>query len=159
MIGRGSEIIIPNSICKIFWLNAFNGGPTVYCISIFIIVWWIVFLSDSINQHKKIVWCARRQTDDAEKTKGIVTTCGGFSHLWPLEVDRGPRGPRYSLYWRLSQHQSWSSQHPQRGHHTPSTPLSSYSESFYLLWCPQHVIWLIKAQNTAQNVKMTQQND
>lgn len=97
MIGRGSEIIIPNSICKIFWLNAFNGGPTVYCISIFIIVWWIVFLSDSINQHKKIVWCARRQTDDAEKTKGIVTTCGGFSHLWPLEVDRGPRGPRYSV--------------------------------------------------------------
>lgn len=88
MIGRGSEIIIPNSICKIFWLNAFNGGPTVYRISIFIIVWWIVFLSDSINQHKKIIWCARRQTDDA---------CGGFSHLWPLEVDRGPRGPLYSV--------------------------------------------------------------
>lgn len=73
------------------------GGPTAYRISIFIIVWWIVFLSDSINQHKKIVWCARWQTDDAEKTKGIVTTCGGFSHLWPLEVDRGPWGPRYSV--------------------------------------------------------------
>lgn len=96
MIGWGSEIIIPNSICKIFWLNAFNGGSTAYRISIFIIVWWIVFLSDSINQHKKIVWRARRQTDDAEKTKGIVTTCG-FSHLWPLEVDRSPRGPRYSV--------------------------------------------------------------
>lgn len=73
------------------------GGPTAYRVSIFIIVWWIVFLSDSINQHKKIVWRARRQTDDAEKTKGIVTTCGGFSHLWPLEVDRGPWGPRYSV--------------------------------------------------------------
>lgn len=97
MIGRGSEIIIPNSICKIFWLNAFNGGPTAYRISIFIIVWWIVFLSDSINQHKKIIWRARRQTDDAEKTKGIVTTCDWFSHLWPLEVDWAPRGPCYSV--------------------------------------------------------------
>lgn len=159
MIGRGSEIIIPNSICKIFWLNAFNGGPTVYRISIFIIVWWIVFLSDSINQHKKIVWCARRQTDDAEKTKGIVTTCGGFSHLWPLEVDRGPRGPRYSVILEVVTASVLVITASTKRSPYTLNPLSSYSESFYLLWCPQHVIWLIKAQNTAQNVKMTQQND
>lgn len=97
MIGQGSEIIIPNSICKIFWLNAFNGGA--HCVPYFNIHNCLVdslplWLNKSTQED---CWRARRQTDDAEKTKGIVTTCGGFSHLWPLEVDRGPWGPRYSV--------------------------------------------------------------